>query len=111
MSERSEATTTLAVGALVGRIVRDTHGRSIGRIEELGAEIEMHAHGNDYVVTTVAVGRLGPLDAVVSGQFLPRPVQWWRRWTGYRRYELAWDQLDVSDPLRPRLRAPLSASP
>ncbi|MDB4884293.1 MAG: hypothetical protein JWL95_3059 [Gemmatimonadetes bacterium] len=88
---------------LVGRTVRDVDGRAIGKIEELTAEIELHAEGNDYVVTGIALGRYGPLDMIASGDFVPSLVQRWRRLTGYRRYEVPWNWLDLSDPALPRL--------
>ena len=44
---------------LVGRTVRDVDGRSLGRIQELHVEIELRAHGNEYVVRAFRVAIRG----------------------------------------------------
>ena len=96
---------------LVGRTVRDANGRDIGEIEDLLAEIEQHPHGNDYFVTRIAVGRHGVLDMVAFGWLVPELVQRLRKRAGYRRYEIPWDWLDLSDPKHPKLLRPESELP
>jgi len=100
----SAAVRTIPLSTLVGRAVRDAEGRTVGRIEEMAAEIELHPHGNSYVVTRFAIGRHPWFDRVASGRFVPLIVRRWRRWSGYRRYEVPWQALDLSDPTTPRLR-------
>jgi len=96
---------SVPVSAMVGRMVRDESGRRIGRVEELSAEIDLHRHGNDYVVTRVVIGRYGELDHVPSAvQVVCSGRQRWRRWAGYRQYEIPWQWLDFGDPAHPRLR-------
>ena len=100
------STHTLSSSELLGRRVRDARGKTIGRIEELNAEIEFHAHGNAYVVTSVSVGRFGPFDAIASGSFVQQLVRRVVRATGYRQFEIPWDRLDLTDPRRPVVREP-----
>jgi len=97
---------TISLSDLIGRPVRDADGRKIGRIEELEAEIELHPHGNDYVVTRFDVGRVGPLDALATGRFVPQLLRWVTRATGYVRYEIPWDLMDLRDPAHPRALRP-----
>ena len=95
---------TIPLSALVGRIVRDDVGRKIGRIQELTAEVALRPRGNDYLVTRVTIGRYGQLGDVVGVQVASCAGERWRRWAGYRRYEIPWRWLDLRDPARPRLR-------
>jgi sporulation protein YlmC with PRC-barrel domain len=97
---------TIALSDLVGRTVRDSDGRRIGRIEELEAEIELHARGNDYVVTRFGVGRVGSLDALVTGPFVQQLLRRVTRASGYVRYEIPWDWMDLRDPAHPRALRP-----
>jgi sporulation protein YlmC with PRC-barrel domain len=97
------STRTIARCDLLGRTVRDTNGTSIGRIEELNAEIDLHGDGNDYVVTSVSVGRFGVLDVIATGRFVQHLGRRLARLTGYARSEIPWDWLDFGDPARPRL--------
>ncbi|HET9797306.1 MAG TPA: hypothetical protein VFP90_04935 [Gemmatimonadaceae bacterium] len=94
---------TIALCDILGRKVRDSEGRLVGRIEELNAEIDLQADGNDYVVTSVSVGRFGALDMIATGRFVQNLVRRVARLVGYRRYEIPWDWLDFGDPARPRL--------
>ena len=94
---------TIPLSALVGRVVCDDEGRRIGRIMELTAELELHRDGNDYVVTHITIGRYGRLDDAWSAQLVSCAGERWRRWAGYRRYEIPWRALDLGDPSHPRL--------
>jgi hypothetical protein len=81
------------VEELLGRRVLASDGRVVGRIEEMRAVRE----GGAYVVTEFHIGPRALLERVAVrhfGRFVPRRVH------GYR---VAWDQLDLSDPVRPRL--------
>jgi hypothetical protein len=94
---------TIRLCDLLGRTVRDVEGNAVGRIEELDAEIDLHGDGNDYVVTSVRVGRFGALDAIAAGRFAQHLVRRVARLVGYECYDVPWDWLDFSDPSRPRL--------
>jgi hypothetical protein len=94
---------TIAICDILGRKVRDAEGRSVGRIEELNAEIDLHGDGNDYVVTSVSVGRFGALDVIATGLFVQHLVRRVARLVGYTRYEIPWDWFDFADLARPRL--------
>ena len=89
---------------LVGRKVRDANGRSIGHIQELHAEIELHEHGNEYVVVAFHVGRFGMFESLASSRFAWKALRFLRR----RSYTIPWEQMDLSDPRRPRLTGALS---
>ena len=93
---------TVALSDLLGCAVRDADGRKIGRIEELHAEISLEQGRSDYVVTHFSVGRFRPLDAIATGNFVQQLVRRFTRATGYRRYEIPWDWMDLSDPAHPR---------
>ena len=93
----------ISVSELLGRSVRDVDGKRLGRIEELNAEIVLHEWGNDYSVTSVSVGRYGPLDMLASGRFVQQFVQRMRGLIEYGRFEIPWNWLDLSDPAHPRL--------
>jgi sporulation protein YlmC with PRC-barrel domain len=91
----------LLVTDLVGRTVRDMDGRSVGRLEELRAEIELHERGNEYVVREFYVGTYGVLEAVTGARFARHLVQRFGRLVGYERYAIPWEWMDLSDPKRP----------
>ena len=80
---------------LVGRRVLDTNGKAVGRVEEVRAEA-----GRDAVVTAVCIGP----DALLER--LSVPVT---RLFGHQSgYVARIDQIDLSDPLQPVLRVPVS---
>jgi sporulation protein YlmC with PRC-barrel domain len=93
---------TVALSELLGRVVRDADGRKIGRIEELNAEISLEHGASDYVVTHFSVGHFMPLDVIATGNFVQQLVRRFTRAIGYRRYEIPWDWMDLSDPSHPR---------
>ena len=102
----------LLLSNLIGRQVRDADGLKVGRIEELLARIELHEHGNDYVVVEFHVGAYGLLEALTGGVFAQKLVQRMGSVVGYRRFRIPWEWMDLSDPLHPRLnhtRAELEA--
>lgn len=88
---------------LVGRVVRDADGEKVGRIEELDAEIELHAHGNDYVVTAFHVGAYGALERLAGAQFARAVLQRLGRLAGYEHHCVPWQEMDLRDPEHPRL--------
>lgn len=84
---------------LLGRVVRDSTGRRIGRIEEMRAARD----GQDWVVTHFFLGPVGWRERLsLRGLRLQ-----WRTLRGTRRAalkRLRWSALDLSDPEDPRLR-------
>ena len=102
---------TVALSDLLGRAVRDADGRKIGRIEELNAEISLEHGRSDYVVTHFSVGRFKPLDMIATGNFVQQLVRRVTRATGYRRYEIPWDWMDLRDPAHPRALRPEAELP
>ena len=81
---------------LVGRRVLAPDGKSAGRIQELRAG----ERGRDAVVTAVCIGP----DALLERLSLP-VARLFGRGGGY---VARMDQIDLSDPLRPRLLVPVS---
>ena len=88
------------VEQLLGRSVVDAHGRRVGRIEEIRTERK----GPHWVVRSYVLGLDGLLERLAAGaitQALLGPLGGRRR----RRRTIGWNELDLSDPERPRLRA------
>jgi hypothetical protein len=88
---------------VIGRVVRDVDGRSIGRIEEMRAEIELHERGNDYVVLEYHVGAFGALEALAGAHFARRVLRRMGGLVRYRHHRVPWTLMDLSDPARPRI--------
>jgi hypothetical protein len=88
---------------VIGRVVRDLDGHSIGRLEEMRAEIELHDRGNDYVVVEFHVGAYGALEALAGARFARHVLQRLGRLVGYRVRRVPWTRMDLSDPRRPRI--------
>lgn len=78
---------------LLGRRVRDTSGRAVGRLEECRARRE----GNYWVVTEFDIGPNALLERLASRHL---GVTWPGRGRGYRA---TWNQLNLEDPERPTL--------
>lgn len=90
--------TSVRVERLIGTVVRDADGRKIGRIEEIRAERRQ----DGCFVTEYHVGSMAVLERLSA----PR---WIRRIAGAppggrHRFRVAWDEMDLSDPKRPRVR-------
>lgn len=89
---------------LHNRLVVDSEGERVGRIEELHAEISPDDPA-EYVVTEFHLGTYALFEAIAGSTFgraFARLL--WKR--GYRRHVIAWDLLDLGDPAHPRLRRP-----
>lgn len=82
---------------LVGRRLCDADGRSVGRIEELVAEID----GTDWLIVEIHVGPGALLERIADlSSLMP-----WMSALGKRlnkRYIIQWRDLDFSDPDHPR---------
>ena len=89
--------TDLRLELLVGRRVFAMDGNAIGRLHEFRATRE----GEAWVVTEFDIGPDAALERLAVRHFgwIPR-----KRPVGYRA---RWDQIDLSDPIRPRLTCPV----
>ena len=77
---------------LLGRQVRAANNQSVGRIEEIRVE----KHGKGYVVREFHLGA-----AALVERLSAHVGSWFGRVRDVR--VVAWDQMDLSDPKRPRL--------
>jgi hypothetical protein len=82
----------LRVGRMLGRQVLARNNQPMGRLEELRTE----KRGRDWVVVEYVIGAAGLLERLGVGLELVVG----RAGGGY---VARWDQLDISDPERPRL--------
>ena len=83
---------------LLGRRVSDADGRRVGRLEELRVEII----DGEYVVTEYHIGAGALFERV--GAFITQ-LPFFRYIPFARRgYRVPWEQVDLSDPRRPRVR-------
>jgi sporulation protein YlmC with PRC-barrel domain len=88
----------LHVELLLGTKVLALNGRAIGRLEEIRTKVNRgHYYVSEFLVGTYAV--FERLAAWSMGRMLLH-VLGARKEEGYR---IRWDQLDLSDPQRPRL--------
>ena len=84
---------------LVGKKVFALNGRSIGRLEEVRAELNARGH---CFVTEFLIGSYAFLERMSAwriGREIMRTLHV-KRNAGYR---VRWEQLDLSDPQRPQL--------
>lgn len=87
---------------LVGRTVHDVNGERVGRIHELCAEIAVHEQGNVYEVREFHIGIVGWLEGLLGGRFARQVARTlWRH--ANTPYVVSWQQMDLADPLHPRL--------
>jgi len=98
-------TREIRVDLLEGRMVRDPAGRRVGRIRELIAEVA-HPGSGEYVVREFHLSTGGLVEAL-GGTHLARVLtqRFGRRPTGL---VIGWQDLDLSDAARPRLRRPVA---
>jgi hypothetical protein len=91
---------------LVGRVVHNSHGRAIGRIEDA----RMEPDGEDYLITHFLVGPVGRLPRLRG--FLGELPTLRNLRLGRKRdiRPFPWDWFDLSDPHRPVLTTESSAS-
>ena len=97
----------LNVELLLSRHVYALNGRRVGRIEEIRAE----KRGREYYVTEYLVG-VYALFTRLSGWVIGRAIlDVLRVKAAHRGLRVPWNQLDLSDPDRPRLKCPVSELP
>ena len=90
------------VELLLGRKVYDSNGEKVGRIEEFRAE----ESGKACHVEAYLVGASALIDRL-SAWTLARPIKRLLRARSLLTvYDVPWQEMDLSDPKRPRLRVP-----
>ena len=94
---------TVNLEHLAGRRVLSLRGKSVGRIEEIVAE----RHGDDIVVTEFHVGIFAAFERLSASAIGITMLDFFRLRHRDCLYRIPWDKLDISDPLRPRLRCTL----
>ena len=87
---------TLHLDDLLGRQVLTANSQPVGRLEEF----RVVQQGRDWVIAEYVIGAAGLLERLGVGVKL----LFGRRGGGH---VARWDQLDISDPVRPRLTCPL----
>ena len=87
------------VELLIGKRVFALNGRSIGRLEEVRAEL--NARGYCFV-TEFLVGSYAFLERLAAWR-MGRVVMRTLHLRGKEGYRVRWEQLDLSDPQRPQL--------
>src|SRR5205823_2929604 len=92
---------------LLSRRVYALNGRVVGRLEEVRAEMR----GTECVVTEYLIGVYAMFERLAAwsiGRSILRTLRARRKGGGYR---VPWNQLDLRDPQRPRLRCPINDLP
>lgn len=88
------------VELLLGRTVVDANGEKVGRIEELRAEED----GDRCRVEAYLVGTSALIERL-SAWTLVRPIKRALRTRHiYSVFEIPWQEMDLSDPKKPKLR-------
>ena len=87
---------------LVGRRVVDARGRHIGRIEEVRAE----RRDAEWIVGDYVLGIGGLVERLAAGPLVRNVLG--RLARAVERRTVPWDELDLTDPERPRLRHTLA---
>ena len=84
---------------LIGRVVRNTHGRPIGRIQDFRVE----PNGEGYLVTAFLLGPLERLPRLLAFAGEIPTLRGLGIGQQRRLRPVRWDWLDLADPERPRL--------
>jgi sporulation protein YlmC with PRC-barrel domain len=88
------------VELLIGTKVHDVNGEKVGRIEE----IRVDRQENALLVEAFLIGASGLIDRL-SAWNLVRPIHRSLKARHiYSAYEIPWQDMDLSDPKRPKLR-------
>ena len=82
----------LHLDRLLGRVVLARNNQPVGRLEDCRVE----KHGRQWTISEYVIGSAGLLERLGVGMRLVIGL-----WPG--GYVVRWDQLDISDPERPRL--------
>jgi len=90
-------TTRIRLDRLLGREIHTAAGRRLGRLEEFRAE----RRGAEWIVTAYVIGAAGLAERLGLG------VRQILGMTRAKGYVARWDQMDLSDPARPRVSCPV----
>jgi hypothetical protein len=91
----------IRVHKLLSRQVLDAGGRPVGRIEELRARVRE----GECVVEEYVLGREGLMERLSVSELSLVALGALGAWRGFAGHRVAWEQMDLSDPQRPRLRS------
>lgn len=91
------------VELLIGRMVHDSDGRALGRLEEIRA---IQANG-EMRVSEYLVGRYGLVIRLTPATLLPRVLQIFGVGPRGDGFVIPWQWMDLSDPENPRCTHPL----
>ena len=89
---------------LLGKRVSSLTGRSIGRVEDVKAELRV---GRCFV-TEYHIGRYALLERLAALHMGRAILKFFRAKKKVGGYRVAWDQMDLSDPAHPRLLCEVS---
>jgi sporulation protein YlmC with PRC-barrel domain len=84
---------------LIGRKVQDVNGENVGRIEEIRGE----KRDNDCLIESYLVGASALIERLAAWT-LVRPIHGVLPASLLSIYRIPWDEMDLSDPHKPRLR-------
>ena len=97
-------TRTVRLEELVNRKVVDADGTHLGRLEEMRSEVAIEGDRAQYVVREFHVGRYAIAEALAGGMFARALLRLVGGRAGYQRFVIPWEEMDLSDPGRPRVR-------
>lgn len=84
---------------LIGKMVRNSYGRPVGRIEDA----RVHPDGEDYLITHFLLGPLAPFHRVMAFFGEVPTLRSLGIGSDRQRRPLPWHWFDLSDPERPVL--------
>ena len=84
---------------LIGRKVHDVNGKKVGRIEEIRGE----KRDKDCLIESYLVGASALIERLAAWK-LVRPIRGMLGKSIYSIYRIPWNEMDLSDPHKPRLR-------
>ena len=92
---------------LLGREVRDPENETLGRVVDIRAGDD----GGEFVVRYYLVGPVRSSARLSVSNLAAQVLLLLGLPLGTRSYAVPWEDMDLSDPLRPRVRRPKSALP
>ena len=84
---------------LIGRKVHDVHGEKVGRIEEIRGE----KRSKDCLIEAYLVGASALVERLAAWK-LVRPIRGMLGSSLYSTYRIPRNEMDLSDPKKPRLK-------
>ncbi|MEH2172132.1 hypothetical protein [Nostoc sp.] len=93
------ATREIHLELLLGKQVLDSTGKSAGRIEEVRAEQQ----GKEWVIQEYLIGTTAVLERLSAWTIGLRILHFLGAHKIHNGYTISWEQLDLTDPEKPRL--------